>query len=327
MSQLPLFPSFKEVVLRQKRLLPFSAALVLLVASCGTLPTADNGRDFNSEANKAPGAPSPLVLSSPDLADSGNQEFPLDDLMFEIDEVDFSIHEAMTEALSICMGRHGFQYEAFQYPPPDSDRALPSIVLDDIITAGERGFAPPSDTTDSHSSEPGGLNPGAAGLDDDQLEDWGVAFFGTDLVEIPGTGMSLASGGCLEEAENLIFQNRVDRHALVAEIVDLRNRSWIDANSDPTVVAAVSEWAACMADKGWQVWTPDESWALAQGLEDDKQLAVAEATCATEHRVNEVFREVLAQQQASEIADHQDVVGDWTVEVAFELAHAEAILD
>lgn len=331
MSRSHFFPSVNTLGVRRKRLLPFSGVLVLLIASCGAPPAAESVEGSTSVTNPHTSTSSSSNLSSPDYANQssevGNQEFPLDRLMAEVDELDFLVHEAMTELLSICMTRSGFNYEAFEYPSPDSDRASPSIVLDDIVAASERGFAPPLAETDSLSDEPGGLNPGAVGLDDDELEAWGVAFFGTDFVEIPESGMNLASGGCLEEAENLIYQNRVDRHALVVKIVDLRNRAWILANSDPTVAEAVAGWASCMADNGWQVSTPEESWTLAQDLADDTELAVAEATCANEHGVNETFREVLATQQADLITAHPDVVADWVAEVAFELAQAEVILE
>lgn len=306
--------------------------VAVLVTSCGRSLVTDAGADDARDADtvnqsdplEAPGesdageAPDTVT---PTLEGLGLGMYPLDTLFDGVDDLAARIDVAMDSLIATCMAGRGFVYEPTPFPGPGR-LGPPAVALDDPAAAAESGYLYDHSSGDEGSQ----LNPGAEGLSPGELTAWSDALFGTETAVIPGTDSELSVGGCLDEAETVIFGDRLQRHGLVLQIVDLRNQASLAVSMDEAMVIATSAWSACMSSRGFAVESPLEARELAFNESDDTAIAVAEAECAADTGLNDEFRETVARQQSALAAANLDLIAIWLEQVASEIAAAASVV-
>ncbi len=128
----------------------------------------------------------------------------------------------------------------------------------------------------------------------DERNRLGLDYFGRDdqrieIIELDGSKTSVPGGGCLGEADRLVYGNDM---ALKLRLDDARSTAdsdiWTGMLSSELVNRALAKWKTCVSHAGDEFETPPNVFeaavtaAHAGNYESEKRIAVLTATCSTE---------------------------------------------
>jgi hypothetical protein len=178
-----------------------------------------------------------------------------------------AVEMRVTEAVRTCMEQAGLSYRG------------PAVVedLDALLDPGTDGYG----IAAGPQVEPPRL--GAGGPQTDATDAYEVALYGTGLA-----GITAADGGCAAVGRAALDQALAALTSLPYSIDQLES----DALAHPAYVAALADWSACMAGRGYPAASPDELVAAqaaalaaasaeeARALADyERQVAAADFAC------------------------------------------------
>lgn len=322
-------------------------AVVLVLSAC--TPTDD--------ASSPPPEESSSV--SEDEPDSPrDQKFVRPTLRLSPDDALFLVL-AQETLVSRCMAERGFLYEVAELPPASEafeNRPSRWNSAFDVETARLEGYGiyrsmvgSDGDTDEEGEFDiaPGketGPNAHVASLPPEQQAAWREALHGTEehTLEVPGAGEAggaafMRTDGCVAEMERALYGDLEEFLRLETAIGAALNSQQYDVFSDERVVAAGSEWMACMANRGYAVDSQDGGNLLAREAYEERPLdtarqveiaiAVADAECLEESRVNEILQDVMLKQEEALVRDNAALFAELRRIQEEAVARGRALLD
>lgn len=236
-----------------------------------------------------------------------------------------TLYDAEQELIKSCMQRKGFKIWVTKYAKLPHDPQFP-YVLDNVAWAKAHGYG--SDqrklveavrTNDPNTKYFNSLSA-------EERTAATAAFNGSMtspriVVTTPdGMSVSHSNEGCMAEAEQELYGDFAAWYR-EKKVVESLTPLWAQrVLNDPEFVRAVSEWARCMRNAGYDYTTPENarSGALSRdnpmGHTGETSTAVAEATCAnktplsqTSRRLDRRYRTLVYGQYQSDVSRYQQL--------------------
>ncbi|MBQ1072177.1 hypothetical protein KBX06_03205 [Micromonospora sp. C31] len=208
----------------------------------------------------------PPVVDIPSDVDLQTYVLPLDAYIFSLKD-----HRILDRARAIittaCLERFGYRVAVPQIPEPLQSKNAERYGIVDIGKAKRFGYHPDPLLISNRPVEPE-LPAGAYAVMHGEVS--------------TSTGTQVPEGGCLGEARRQIKSVEQDR---MAPAYALAGESSRKARNDSRVTAALGQWAACMAQRGYQYTDPlkandDNRWQeKPSATTDEIQVAVADVEC------------------------------------------------
>jgi hypothetical protein len=319
-------------------------ALFALLTGCsgGSDDTAADSAGADAGQDAPAGADDGLPESDDDsyLAHASlarDLQLPMD--AYRISDEDQQILQEARNVLVVeCMRRYGFEHQPAE--PREEPSLAPYVYLygvDDPGLAAEHGYLHPIDL-DPRTYAP---VPEA-----DLSAEEEIALYGDqelDGRDIPATleaaqkmtgpelnGEHVPITGCAGEA-TLTINRPGDDWVDPTFIFQLENDASTHADDDPRVVAITDDWAACMAEAGYEAEGPvtaRDDLGLAGDVSGEEAIAAAvrDVACKTETDLVARWSVVDAEYQREEIAEYADILRDYEEQHRERMAAARAVL-
>jgi hypothetical protein len=198
--------------------------------------------------------------------------------------------------VSHCMMEGGFEYAAI--PAPGATPEARTYGTNDVDAARREGYRLKSDAKRAALNLPSDENARLyAALPHHRQHAYERALFGAPdgrkgSVTLPdGSTIGFGLDGCSASARETLYGS-VERYMTLASFVDnLAIEVGAAVERDPRYITALGAWRNCMRERGFTYESPGEAADAAVAAPvDERQIAVADATCGRTSRIVEVGR-------------------------------------
>jgi len=213
--------------------------------------------------------------------------------------------------VSECMRKEGFPYRVIP-PPTEDSEDRPAFGTEDVAKARREGYGIDPAEAD-HTHEPHLANqdgppqdPNAVyvqSLTSGEREGFDAALWGgarspQGSVTLPnGMQIGFPLTGCYSVARRRIYGEDLNRFMTVSTFVEnLEGEITRRVRGDDRLIDRLKAWRTCMTERGYRFRDPGEAIEAATVEPNhERQIAVADATCARENDLVDVGRRLLKQ--------------------------------